>query len=146
MKNIEDGAHNPNLGSSSSRHVQAACDSQFGLVVGLVKLVPAHLNRMATKKKGSPLPLGDTLRDLALLRASDCDLTAALPTQAATQEPSSGSTSRDVDTSVERSYEFVKETRAAIRLLHRGEADRQGGRVEDVRSRLEDVVAGLETS
>ncbi|KAI0727372.1 hypothetical protein C8Q72DRAFT_463344 [Fomitopsis betulina] len=101
---------------------------------------------MATKKKGSPLPLGDTLRDLALLRASDCDLTAALPTQAATQEPSSGSTSRDVDTSVERSYEFVKETRAAIRLLHRGEADRQGGRVEDVRSRLEDVVAGLETS
>ncbi|EPT02706.1 hypothetical protein FOMPIDRAFT_1117928 [Fomitopsis schrenkii] len=99
---------------------------------------------MSTKRKCSSLPLGDTLRDLALLRASDCDLTAALPSQAASQEPSSGSAGQDVDASVERSYEFVKETRAAIRLLHRGQVDKQGGRLEDVRSRLEDVVAGMD--
>ena len=99
---------------------------------------------MSTKKKGNPLPLGDTLRDLALLRASDCDLASALTSQAALPNTSSSHLNQDVNASVESSYEFVKETRAAIRLLHRGEVDKQGGRLEDVRSRLEDVVAGLE--
>ncbi|KZT68282.1 hypothetical protein DAEQUDRAFT_728101 [Daedalea quercina L-15889] len=103
---------------------------------------------MSTKKKNNPLPLGDMLRDLALLRASDCDLCSALPSSSKTT-PLEAATpadvqSRDIDVSVERSYDFVKETRAAIRLLHRGEVDKQGGRLEDVRSRLEDVVAGLD--
>ncbi|KAH9924440.1 uncharacterized protein B0H18DRAFT_1012190 [Fomitopsis serialis] len=104
---------------------------------------------MPAKKKGNPLPLGDTLRDLALLRASDCNLSSALPSPSKTvpSDTSSlaGGQSKDVNESVERSYEFVKETRAAIRLLHRGEADKQGGRLEEVRSRLEDVAKGLET-
>ena len=101
---------------------------------------------MSTKKKSSPLPLSDTLRDLALLRASDCDLTSALISHTAIQNTSSTHSDDDVELSVERSYEFVKETRAAIRQLHRGEVDQQGSRLEDVRSRLEDVSAGLYTN
>ncbi|KAH9830724.1 uncharacterized protein C8Q71DRAFT_319795 [Rhodofomes roseus] len=103
---------------------------------------------MSAKKKGNPLPLGDTLRDLALLRASDCDLSSTLPSSSdpvpPEAPPAAGGLSREANESVERSFEFVKETRAAIRLLHRGEVDKQGGRLEDVRSRLEDVEKGLE--
>lgn len=101
---------------------------------------------MSTKKKSSLLPLGDTFRDLALLRASDCDLTSALISHTAIQDTSSTHSDDDVKVSVDRSYEFVKETRAAIRQLHRGEVDKQGSRLEDVRSRLEDVSAGLCTN
>ena len=100
---------------------------------------------MSEKKKINPLPLASTLRDLALLRASDCDLMAALP-PTSPFKGSSSNISQDVNNSVERSYEFVKETRAAIRALHRGEVDKQSERIEDVRSRLEDVVLGLEAN
>ena len=88
--------------------------------------------------KPSPLPLKDTLRDLALLRACDIDLSSVLPQDTASSQPS------ETDKSVDRSHEFVREARAALKLLNRGEVDEQGARVEDVRSTLEDVVRGLD--
>ncbi|KII92239.1 hypothetical protein PLICRDRAFT_465922 [Plicaturopsis crispa FD-325 SS-3] len=83
-----------------------------------------------------PFPLGDTLRDLALLRASDIDLSSLVPAK----------TTPPTDASVERSYEFVKEARAAIRIMDRGDVDAQGARVESVREKLEDVVKGISES
>ncbi|KAI0915821.1 hypothetical protein AcW1_003683 [Taiwanofungus camphoratus] len=107
---------------------------------------------MASKSKASPLPLSDTLRDLALLRASDCDLSSVLSNTLASSSPNLQSKPLDpisdrehsIDDPVTRSYEFVRETRAVIRLLNRGEVERQGERLEGVRSRLEDVLQGLE--
>lgn len=93
-------------------------------------------------KSTNPLPLSDMLRDLALLRASDVDLSPCLPKDGST-EPASG-TNSPVDQSVARSYEFVREARAAIKLLDRGNVDVQGSRVEDQRSKLEEMMNGLE--
>ncbi|KAL6308176.1 hypothetical protein BKA93DRAFT_726249 [Sparassis latifolia] len=87
--------------------------------------------------KPNPLPLSDTLRDLALLRASDLDLSTVLP-------PSAMTTSGSVNDAVKRSYEFAQEARMVLRLLNRGKVEKQGSRVEDVRSKLEDVLQGLD--
>ncbi|KAI0072717.1 hypothetical protein K474DRAFT_339823 [Panus rudis PR-1116 ss-1] len=104
---------------------------------------------MASKSKPNPLPFSDTIRDLSLLRASDVDFTSVLTQTTALyrKDPvSSDATleSSDVEQTLQRSYEFVKEARAAVRILNRGDIDTQGARVEDVRSRLEDVLKGLE--
>ncbi|KAL5528173.1 hypothetical protein ACEPAF_7309 [Sanghuangporus sanghuang] len=113
-----------------------------------------------------PLPLGDTLHDLAVLRASDIDLAAFLPAPApsdqtqtastppktnpdpeANQQISAGdsdeSSELERDRLVARSFEYVREGRAAIRLLHRGDVDNQGARVDKVRSELEEILSGL---
>ncbi|KAI0266982.1 hypothetical protein BC834DRAFT_791328, partial [Gloeopeniophorella convolvens] len=93
-----------------------------------------------------PLSLEDTLRDLAILRASDVDLSAILASTAPGSVPTSApstDTPTKVDESVARSYEFVREARAAIKIKNRGDAEAQGERVDDVRNKLEDVVAGL---
>lgn len=87
--------------------------------------------------KTSPLSLNDTLRDLALLRACDVDLTDTLDTKSVAEQKS------ESDTSVDRSYEFVHEARAALKVLNRGEVEKQGTRVEEIRSNLEDVAQGL---
>lgn len=88
--------------------------------------------------KTNPLSLNDTLRDLALLRACDVDLNSVLPQGTTATEPT------EADKSVDRTYEFAREARAALKLMNRGEVDKQGARVEDVRSTLEDVLKGLE--
>ena len=94
---------------------------------------------MATK--ANPLPLNETLRDLALLRSCDVDLSSLLPKDANATTPTQQS---DADTTVERSYEFVREARAALKILNRDEVEKQGGRVESIRSTLDDVAQGLE--
>lgn len=105
---------------------------------------------MTTKTK--PLPLSDTLRDLALLRVSDFDLSSLLPQPATPTGSVHTATSPDdsektaIDSCVIRSYEFATEARKAIRILNRGEVDSQGSRIENVRSQLEDVLKGLETT
>ncbi len=91
-----------------------------------------------SSKSATPLPFGDTLKDLALLRASDIDFSSLLP------PPSSGEGDLAIDSSVARSYEFVKESRVALKLHYRNDVEKQGTRVEDVRSRLEDVLNGLD--
>jgi len=102
---------------------------------------------MSSKAKTHPLPLANTLRDLALLRASDCDLTSVLPAHdnPTSKEPADGE-SGSVDVAVEQSYEFVKEARAVIRLLNRNEVEMEGARLEELRSKLEDVSQGLQGS
>ena len=95
---------------------------------------------MSSNAKPNPLPFNDTLRDLALLRASDVDFSSILPYRA---EEDRSDADKKVDATLQRSYEFVKESRAAIKVLNRGDVDTQGSRVEDLRSRLEDVLQGL---
>lgn len=95
-----------------------------------------------------PLPLSDTLRDLAVLRASDIDLSEFL-----LPEEAGDSNSKDPQSSghdeqlrfVELSYDLVKEARAAIRILNRGDVDEQGTKIDDVRGGLEEIVNGLST-
>lgn len=99
--------------------------------------------------KQNPLPLSDTLRDLALLRASDLDFASLLAESEPASTPSSNTTpenpvTNDVRDSVQRSYEFVSEARAALKILNRNEVDKEGLRVDEVRGRLEEVLQGLE--
>ncbi|KAI0360830.1 hypothetical protein OH77DRAFT_1418849 [Trametes cingulata] len=100
-------------------------------------------------KPAHPLPLSSTLHDLALLRASDLDLSSLLPPPAlssgATESESAGSTSDTaVEESVRRSLEFSREARAALKLLHTDAVEKEGARVDAVREKLEDVLEGLE--
>jgi len=91
----------------------------------------------SSAKDKQPLPLADTLRDLAVLRASEVDLASVL---------SNCDGAATVDTNAEsaqRSYEFVKEARAVLRLQNRGDLDQHGESVERVREGLEEVVKGL---
>ncbi|KAF8259421.1 hypothetical protein EI94DRAFT_1813359 [Lactarius quietus] len=105
----------------------------------------------ARKKEAPPLALEDTLRDLAILRASSVDLAAVLASSEYTGSslPAAASVSDTteeavaMDTSVLRSYEFSRAARAAIRIRNRGDVEGQVGRVNDVRDKLEDVAAGL---
>ncbi|THH20777.1 hypothetical protein EW146_g621 [Bondarzewia mesenterica] len=96
---------------------------------------------MASKSKSNPLALEDTLRDLALLRASDLDLSSILASASASQ-----SQHTEIDASVELSYEFAREARKAVKIQDKGAVEVQGSRVEDARTRLEDVMLGLEGS
>ncbi|EMD37805.1 hypothetical protein CERSUDRAFT_114459 [Gelatoporia subvermispora B] len=96
--------------------------------------------------KPTPLPLGDTLRDLALLRAADLDLSAVLPPAVVSPAAADKRSGEDqiVQQSVERSYAFANEARAVIRLLNRGDVDKEGARLEEVRAKLEDVLQALD--
>jgi hypothetical protein len=100
--------------------------------------------------KHKPLALSDTLRDLALLRVSDVNLSTLLP--ATSSDSAQAATSSDdtdraaVDSSVSRSYEFATEARKAIKILNRGDVESQGTKIENVRRQLEDVLKGLETN
>ncbi|KAJ4483592.1 hypothetical protein J3R30DRAFT_3285159 [Lentinula aciculospora] len=93
------------------------------------------------KKETKAFPLPDVLRDLALLRVSDVQLSSLVPQPS--QSPSS-SHNTDLDSDLEKSYQFSKEARAAIRLRNSRKVDDEAGRLEAVRSGLEDFVKGLE--
>ena len=105
----------------------------------------------ARKKDASPLALEDTLRDLAILRASSVDLAAVLATSAHTVAPlpttlaacNMTEEAAAMDASVLRSYEFAHAARAAIKIRNRGDVEAQVERVNEVRDKLEDVAAGL---
>jgi len=83
-----------------------------------------------------PLPLVDTLHDLAVLRASNVDLDSVLPRDGAAPDSNAES--------VKQSYEFMKEARAALQLQNRGDLGRHGENIEHVRGRLEEILKGLE--
>jgi len=100
--------------------------------------------------KSKPLPLGETLHDLALFRASDLNLSSFLPAPSQSSSAQTATTTEDyekstVDSSVFMSYEFVAEARKALRILNRGDVDSEGCKVENVRSQLEDMLNGLGT-
>ena len=96
---------------------------------------------MANNMKNKPLPMSETLRDLALLRASDVDL-AHLASQT---RGSNTDTKEDdmIDEATARSYDFVKEARAALRLLNSGELESQRQKAEGARVELAEVLKGL---
>ena len=102
----------------------------------------------AASQDKSPLPLSDTLRDLAVLRASDIDLASFLPPEetsgSSIEQTQSGDQGKELR-AVERSFEFVKEARAAIRILNRGDVDEQGARIDEAREGLEEIANGLST-
>lgn len=92
-------------------------------------------------KDSKPFPLEKSLRDLALLRAAEIDVASLLPVPdaaASTTSPSS------VEVTVDESFEFVREARLALKIHNRDEAQTQGSRVEEVRSKLEDLLSGLQ--
>ncbi|KAI6129412.1 hypothetical protein EDD16DRAFT_1823933 [Pisolithus croceorrhizus] len=88
--------------------------------------------------KSKPLALADTLHDLALIRASDVDLSTLIP---------DGNTNVTEDTgvlkSVELSHEFVAETRAALRAYNSGDMQRKNVEIQRAQSQLEELLRGL---
>ena len=92
-----------------------------------------------------PLALENTLRDLALIRACDIDLSSYVPTAESPERDPKGtdSTNNNVDQSVQLSYEFVRQARAVIKILNKEDVEKQGGRIENVKSALEDTLDGL---
>jgi len=93
--------------------------------------------------KDKPLPLSGTLSDLALLRASNLDLSSLLP-QAAAARADERTAPTAEQASVERSYEFAGEARAALKILARGDVGKEGARAENLKSRFEELQQGLE--
>ncbi|KIK98556.1 hypothetical protein PAXRUDRAFT_133941 [Paxillus rubicundulus Ve08.2h10] len=87
--------------------------------------------------RSKPLALTDTLRDLALLRASGTDLSTLLPPQLATTE------SPELSSSTERSHDFVHEARAALRVYNSGELQKKRAEVQKVQGELGEVLRGL---
>lgn len=98
------------------------------------------------KSKPNPLPLENTLRDLALIRAFDIDLSSVLASSDPPQAPSTSASKVDsaVEESVARSYEFAQAAREAMRIQGRGDVEKQGERVEEVRAKLAEVVEVLD--
>ncbi|TEB37542.1 hypothetical protein FA13DRAFT_1726655 [Coprinellus micaceus] len=95
---------------------------------------------MASKKAkdAKALPLSDTLRDLALLRASDVDLAGLLPASVDSK------TAGGDEGSLDASSEFIRETRKALRVHDRGDAQVQGEVLEEILAKYEDLLAGLQ--
>jgi hypothetical protein len=91
-----------------------------------------------------PLPLNDTLRDLALFRASDVDLSLLLPQQRMEpDQPSGRQDGDDLGFWLDRSHEFVREAKAVIRMQNRGLVETNGERVDGVRGELENMLKSL---
>ncbi|PVF93833.1 hypothetical protein CPB86DRAFT_714552 [Serendipita vermifera] len=85
--------------------------------------------------KSNTLPLSVTLKDLAILRASEVDLSQVL-------EPSKPT---EYDESLQRSLEFAKEARKALKLANNGSIEHQGSRIDEVRALGEEILAVLES-
>lgn len=104
------------------------------------KVVTWLITQMSSSKS-KPLPLSDTLRDLALLRASGVDFATVL-----SQEPpitANTTESSELVRSTERSHEFVNETRGALRVYNSGELQRKRAEIHTVQGELEEVLKGL---
>lgn len=99
------------------------------------------LTSMTSKKDTKAFPLPAVLRDLALLRVSDVKLASVAPNSPQT---TSSPHTQELDSDLERSYQFTKEARAAIRLRDGGKIEDEAGRLESVRSKLEELVKGIE--
>jgi len=91
--------------------------------------------------KGKPLPLHDTLRDLALLRASSVDFSGLIVDDTVPSQSSGGV--EGVEESTILSYAFVREARTALGIHNSGEAQKQATRIEKVQEELSDVLRSL---
>ena len=77
--------------------------------------------------------MSDILRDLAVLRANDVDLTKLHET----------APRDELNESVEKAQELSKEARAALKIQNQELVENEGKRIDELRARLEDVVSGL---
>lgn len=84
--------------------------------------------------KGASLPLSVTLRDLAILRATDVDLSSVLDKQ----DPS------PMDSSVERSIEFAREARTILKSSNKDSLEKQGDRIEETRALGTEILESLQ--
>ncbi|KAG1896014.1 uncharacterized protein F5891DRAFT_613454 [Suillus fuscotomentosus] len=91
--------------------------------------------------KGIPLPLHDTLQDLALLRASSVDLSGLIADDTTSSQASKEA--EGVEESTIQSYAFVREVRTALKMHNSGEAQNQATRIEKVQVELVDVLRSL---
>jgi hypothetical protein len=98
---------------------------------------------MSTKPKSAtkPLPLPDLLQDLAVLRLSGNDIAQLFQS---TNDQGVADSLTPVDEIVSASSEFVQVSRAAIRLHDSGEVGSLGVRIEEVRSKYEVLLEGLQ--
>lgn len=96
-----------------------------------------------SSNKPNPLPLGKVLRDLAILRASNVNLSDGTTFPDAESADSANSVD-GTQQSVQQSYQFVKETREALRVHQRGDLDKQGDELDILRSKLEEVRDGAQ--
>ena len=99
----------------------------------------------STNKKAKEikaLPLSETLRDLALLRASEVDLASLLPPAKAVSEDQDGKDDKG-NQAVAESAEFIAEARKAIRVHDREDVEGQGKKVEEVRKAYEELLEGV---
>ncbi|PBK73711.1 hypothetical protein ARMSODRAFT_647219 [Armillaria solidipes] len=89
-------------------------------------------------KDSKPLPLSDTLHDLALLRVSGVDLSVLVPSSS-----DATSTDTDVGRSVQRSHDFIQSARSALKLRDTETVDAEGKRLDAVRIQLDELSRGL---
>ncbi|KAF9007996.1 hypothetical protein BDQ17DRAFT_1422654 [Cyathus striatus] len=96
---------------------------------------------MSGEQRGAkPLPLSDILRDLAVLRASGCNLASLLPSA------EDSSTSPILEATVAESLEFIKSSRAVLRIRDADAVGKQGNRVDELRNTLGNLVTVLKDS
>ncbi|KAF9075641.1 hypothetical protein BDP27DRAFT_1315406 [Rhodocollybia butyracea] len=96
---------------------------------------------MTSKSKDvKAFPLPDVLRDLALLRVSGVQLTSLIPSST----ENSSSKSEELDSDLQKSFQFTKEARAAIRIRDGDKVEGEAEKLESVRSELEEFLKGIE--
>lgn len=94
-----------------------------------------------SSNKPNPLPLGEVLRDLAVLRASDVDLSDGTTFPDA-ESTDSANEADGTQKSVQQSYQFVKEAREVLKVHQRGDLDKQVDKLGVLRSKLEELRGG----
>ena len=82
------------------------------------------------------LALADILHDLAVLRATEVEISKSNDTQTDSSTP--------VAVSVASSYEYTRAARNMIRLHDSNKVEREGARIDDLRSKLEDLLEELD--
>ncbi|KAJ3574662.1 hypothetical protein NP233_g1628 [Leucocoprinus birnbaumii] len=97
---------------------------------------------MSKSKDQKVLSLQDTLRDLALLRTSDIDLAALVPSASADAIQQSEE-NKAIEASLQSSYDYVRSARNVMKINDRGDVDAEGRRIEVIREKLSQVEEGL---
>jgi len=105
----------------------------------LCTLVQHCIAGAMSSKKAQFLPLADILHDLAVLRASGVEISKSLHDDTQT-DPT------PVAASVASSYEYTQAARRTIRLHDSNSVEREGTRIDDLRSSLEDLLEELEAA
>ncbi|KAH9485277.1 hypothetical protein JR316_0002184 [Psilocybe cubensis] len=100
---------------------------------------------MSTKAKATSkaLPLADVLRDLAVLRSSGVDIPQMFNLKQSQTVDGISNTAMPVQQSVAASHDFVRVSRAAIKLHDSGKVEVEGSKVEEIRQQYAELLDGL---